>query len=191
MKKFLLIFASIVILLVIIERTILKNNHDMNDQLLHDQYERMENPDALPVGLKVEERAPSFALVTLEGEEVTLEDFRGKKILLNFWATWCPPCKEEMPYMQELFEDYKKDDFVVLAVNVTITEKNRDDVDKFITEHELSFPILMDESGKVARQYEVLSYPTSYFIDSDGVIRAKIVGGVSKEMMYKEMIQLP
>lgn len=191
MKKFLLIFVSIIILLVIIDRTILKKNSGNNDSIQSAKYERMENPESLPVGLKIEERAPSFSLMTLEGKEVTLEDFRGKKILLNFWATWCPPCKEEMPDMEALYEEYKEDDFVVLAVNVTITEKNREDVHKFAEEYKLSFPILMDESGKVASQYDILSYPTSYFIDSDGVVRAKIVGGIKKEVMYKEMILLP
>ncbi|MGG0716885.1 TlpA disulfide reductase family protein [Robertmurraya massiliosenegalensis] len=191
MKKFLLIFVSIIILLVIIDRTILKKNSGENDSIQSAQYERMEDLESLPVGLKIEERAPSFSLTTLDGKEVTLEDFLGKKILLNFWATWCPPCKEEMPDMQELYVEHKEDDFVVLAVNVTITEKNRDDVNKFVEEYELTFPILMDESGKVANQYEILSYPTSYFIDSDGVVRAKIVGGLSKEVMFKEMILLP
>lgn len=191
MKKFLFIIASIVILLFIIDRTILKQSNDDSDKVSREQYEKMEDPDSLPVGLKKEERAPSITITTLDGEDVTLEDYRGKKILLNFWATWCPPCRKEMPDMQRLYEENHDDDFIVLAVNMTNTEKKRSDVARFVEQYQLSFPILMDENGKVAQQYEILSYPTSFFIDSDGVIRGKIVGEMSKEMMYKEIILLP
>ncbi|GIN60913.1 hypothetical protein J27TS8_09060 [Robertmurraya siralis] len=191
MKKFLFIFVSIVILLFIIDRTILKQSSDDSDKVSGEQYEKIADPDSLPVGVKKEERAPSFAITTLDGEDVTLDDYKGKKVLLNFWATWCPPCRKEMPDMQQLYEENRDDDFVVLAVNMTNTEKKRSDVVQFVDHYQLSFPILMDENGKVAQQYEILSYPTSFFIDSDGVIRGKIVGEMSKEMMYKEMILLP
>ncbi|MEK4147700.1 TlpA disulfide reductase family protein [Robertmurraya sp. FSL W8-0741] len=191
MKKFLFIFVSIVILLFIIDRTILKQSSDDSDKVSGEQYEKIADPDSLPVGVKKEERAPSFAITTLDGEDVTLDDYKGKKVLLNFWATWCPPCRKEMPDMQQLYEENRDDDFVVLAVNMTNTEKKRSDVVQFVDHYQLTFPILMDENGKVAQQYEILSYPTSFFIDSDGVIRGKIVGEMSKEMMYKEMILLP
>lgn len=126
MKKFLFIFVSIVILLFIIDRTILKQSSDDSDKVSGEQYEKIADPDSLPVGVKKEERAPSFAITTLDGEDVTLDDYKGKKVLLNFWATWCPPCRKEMPDMQQLYEENRDDDFVVLAVNMTNTEKKKE-----------------------------------------------------------------
>lgn len=191
MKKFLLVAAIIVVALFIIDITILQDDGLVEKTTEGNQYERYEDPSSLPIGLDLEERAPSFTLSTLDGKTVSLEDYKGKKILLNFWATWCPPCKAEMPDMQEMYEENKEKDFVVLGVNVTVTEKNADDVSTFVEDYQLSFPILMDVKGKVAHQFEILSYPTSYFIDSDGVIRGKVIGALSKETMYKEMSLLP
>lgn len=191
MKKILLVIGIIVILLFLLEFTVLKDKKLDNQSNQSETYERMENPDLVPLGLDPEERAPSFTIQTLTGETVSLEDFRGKRILLNFWATWCPPCKEEMPDMQTLYNEFKDQDFVVLAVNVTITEKSSEVVTKFVEDYDLNFPILMDEKGEVAHQYEILSYPTSFFIDSDGIIRKKIVGGLSKKVMQSEMSLLP
>lgn len=191
MKKILLVIGIIVILLFLLEFTVLKDKKLDNQSNQSETYERMENPDLVPLGLDPEERAPSFTIQTLTGETVSLEDFRGKRILLNFWATWCPPCKEEMPDMQTLYNEFKDQDFVVLAVNVTITEKSSEAVTKFVEDYDLNFPILMDEKGEVAHQYEILSYPTSFFIDSDGIIRKKIVGGLSKKVMQSEMSLLP
>lgn len=191
MKKFLIVAAVIAVVLFIIDKTVLKDNGLVEKTIQVDQYEKHENPENLPVGLKKDHRAPTFSIKTLAGETVSLEDYKGKKILLNFWATWCPPCKAEMPDMEELYNEYKDEDFVVLAVNATISEKSRKDVESFVNDYQLTFPILLDEKGTVAAEYEILSYPSTYFIDSDGVVRNKIVGALSKELMYKEMIQLP
>lgn len=191
MKKILLVLVMIVILFVIIDRLVLKDMGKVDKTNQSETYDKMENPDLVPVGLDSEEKAPAFSLQTLTGETVALEDYRGKKILLNFWATWCPPCKEEMPDMQKFYEEYKDADFIILAVNVTTTEKNIENITSFVQDYQLTFPIILDEKGEVAHQYELLSYPTSYFIDSDGIIRNKIVGTLSKEVMYREMMLLP
>ncbi|RTR31041.1 redoxin domain-containing protein [Robertmurraya yapensis] len=191
MKKILLIVAIIIGFLFIMDMTILKDNGLVENTANNEKYEKIEKPNDLPVGLEVEERAPSFELTTLDGEKITSEDLKGKRVLLNFWATWCPPCKEEMPDMQKLYEEYKDEDVVVVGVNVTSTEKNREDVEKFVKEYQLTFPILMDEIGEVTHQFEILSFPTTYFIDSDGVIRSKVIGALSKEKMYAEMNLLP
>lgn len=191
MKKILLIVAIIVGFLFIMDMTLLKDNGLVENTANNEKYEKIEKPNDLPVGLEVEERAPSFELTTLDGEKISSDDLKGKKVLLNFWATWCPPCKEEMPDMQKLYEEYKDEDVVVVGVNVTSTEKNREDVEKFVKEYQLAFPILMDEIGEVTHQFEILSFPTTYFIDSDGVIRSKVIGALSKEKMYAEMNLLP
>lgn len=191
MKKILLIVSIIIGVLFIIDMTLLKDNGLIEDTAIEEKYDKMEKPNDLPVGLEVEERAPSFELTTLDGEKVTSEDMKGKKVLLNFWATWCPPCKEEMPDMQKMYEEYIDEDVVVVGVNVTSSENNRKDVQTFVQELQLTFPILMDETGKVTHQFEILSFPTTYFIDSDGVIRSKVIGALSKEKMYAEIDLLP
>ncbi|WP_121612165.1 peroxiredoxin family protein [Mesobacillus foraminis] len=191
MKKFLMVAASILAVLLIVDMTILKDQGMLSQAGLSGQYSKIDNPEDLPEGLEVKNRAPDFTLQTLNGDEVKLSDYRGKKVLLNFWATWCPPCKAEMPYMQEMYDKYKKEGFEILAVNSTVTEKSEKDVSEFVKKYELSFLIPMDEKNRVSSDYEILAYPTSFFIDANGVIRSKSVGGMTKEFLEKEIKKLP
>lgn len=191
MKKFLLVAAVIVLLLFIVDKTILKDKGVVKQAAQMQKYEKIENAEQLPVGLENGNLAPDFELKDLEGNTVKLSDYRGKTVLLNFWASWCPPCRAEMPYMEKLYKKYKKDNFEVVAVNMTNTEKSREDAEKFVEELGLTFTIPLDEQGVVGADYEVLAYPTSYFIDSDGVIRYKVLGALSEESMEKEIRKLP
>lgn len=191
MKKIGLAIGIIVIFLFILDQTIFKDKGLNHESKQSSTYPKVEDQASVPIGLDEDEKAPSFTIQTIDGKEVSLEQFRGKKILLNFWATWCPPCKKEMPEMQKFYEEYESKDYLVLAVNVTVAEKTSKAVSSFVDDYGLTFPVLMDEKGEVAHQFEILSYPTSYFIDSDGIIRKKIVGGLSKEMLYREMSLLP
>lgn len=134
-------------------------------------------------GIQVGEVAADFALTDLDGEIVRLSDYRGRKVLLNFWATWCPPCKAEMPHVQKFYEEERLRDVVVLGVNLTDTEKSADRVGEFTRERELTFPILLDESGQARSLYRVRAYPTSIFIDSQGVIRGKRQGAMSYDSL--------
>ncbi|MFC0274069.1 TlpA family protein disulfide reductase [Metabacillus herbersteinensis] len=133
-------------------------------------------------GLAKGNAAPNFELQTLSGETVQLADYQGKKVLLNFWATWCGPCRAEMPDMQKLYDKYEGN-VVVLAVNLTNTEKSVESVDAFVKELNLSFPIAIDEEGAINTKYEVLSYPTSYILDEEGRIQTKFAGAMSYETM--------
>ncbi|MFS0637554.1 redoxin domain-containing protein [Mesobacillus foraminis] len=191
MKKFLMVAASILAVLLIVDLTILKDQGMLSQAGLSGQYSKIANPEDLSEGLEVKNRAPDFTLQTLNGDEVKLSEYRGKKVLLNFWATWCPPCKAEMPYMQEMYDKYKKEGFEILAVNSTVTEKSEKDVSEFVKKYELSFLIPMDEKNRVSSDYEILAYPTSFFIDANGVIRSKSVGGMTKEFLEKEIKKLP
>ncbi|HHY73343.1 MAG TPA: redoxin domain-containing protein [Bacillus bacterium] len=141
------------------------------------------------VGLEKGNLAPDFELVTLTGEKVKLSDYRGKKVLLNFWASWCGPCRAEMPDMQELHEEGRKD-FVILAVNATQTEASNESAIKFIKEFGLTFPIAFDEKGTVVKTYQVIALPTSYFIDSEGKINDKHTGTLSYEQMLNGIKKL-
>ncbi len=135
------------------------------------------------VGISEGQSAPDFTLKTTSGKEMKLSEFRGKKVILNFWASWCPPCKAEMPHMQEFYVENKESNATLLSVNLTTAEKKSSDVAKFVDEYELTFPVLLDENGHIGQIYQAYAIPTSYLIDSRGIIRKKIVGPMDKEMM--------
>jgi len=123
---------------------------------------------------KVRMQAPTFALPDLNGHEIKLSDFKGKVVLLNFWATWCTPCREEMPGMQTLWERSREKGFVILAVAADRGSKKQ--VADFAQELTLTFPILLDPDGKVRNRYEVEMLPMSYLIGRDGRISGRVIG---------------
>ncbi|MBX9972629.1 TlpA disulfide reductase family protein [Cytobacillus firmus] len=191
MKKFLLAAAVIVLLLFIVDKTILKEKGVVEQAGQMQKYDKMDDPEDLPVGLEKGNLAPDFELTDMEGNPVKLSDYRGKAVLLNFWASWCPPCRAEMPHMEKLYNKYKGENFDILAVNLTNTEKNSGDAEKFVKELGLTFTIPMDVKGEAGSDYNIMAYPTSYFIDSDGVIREKVLGALNEEYMEKEIKKLP
>ncbi len=131
------------------------------------------DPDSLAVAPRAGSRAPDFSLTSLDGEMVRLSDLRGRPVLLNFWATWCGPCRVEMPHIQERYERHSPD-LLVLAIDM---DESAEIVAPFVSELGLSFPILLDPGGKVNGElYNVRGYPSSYFIDSEGVIRVVQIG---------------
>ena len=142
----------------------------------------------LEIGLQEGNKAPNFGLKTLDGQKVKLSDMVGKKVILNFWATWCPPCKAEMPHMQDFYEEQKNNQVTILAVNLTTSEKSSDNIGSFVKDYGLTFPIVLDSDGQVGQTYQAVTIPTSYIIDTKGVIRKKIVGPMDKEMMT-ELLQ--
>ncbi|MFD1413797.1 peroxiredoxin family protein [Oceanobacillus jeddahense] len=154
---------------------------DVREQL--DSGENNNVSENAEVGLEEGNIAPDFELQTLDGETAKLSDFRGEKVMINFWATWCPPCRAEMPDMEEFYQDK---DIVILAVNLTETENDLQQVEDFINEYKLTFPILLDEEIKVAEQYMIQPIPTSYMIDSNGVISFKAFGSLNYDFMVQE-----
>ena len=135
--------------------------------------------DDLP--LEVDHPAPDFFLRTLNGRSVRLSDYRGKTVVLNFWASWCPPCRREMPDFQTLWEERGPsgpDDLVILAVNL-LPEDTIAAAEGFVDEFGLTFPILLDTSrGEVSRRYGVQALPATFFIDRDGIVRTTALGSV-------------
>ena len=119
-------------------------------------------------GLRVGNRAPNFETTLLDGTPVSLEDFRGQTVLLNFWYTACPPCEIEMPEIQEAYETYADQGFVVLAIN---REELPENITPFANDLNLTFPILLDVEGDIQAQYDIRGYPTTFVIDRDGIIR--------------------
>ncbi|MBA4537542.1 redoxin domain-containing protein [Bacillus aquiflavi] len=133
--------------------------------------------------VKEGKEAPNFELTTLNGEKVKLSDYRGKKVILNFWATWCPPCIAEMPHMQNFYENNKDQGIEIVAVNLTKSEKGETNVADFSKKYSLTFDILLDKEGDIGMQYQAFTIPTSYIIDQNGMIIKKIVGPMDEPMM--------
>ncbi|WP_321531983.1 TlpA disulfide reductase family protein [uncultured Desulfuromonas sp.] len=121
--------------------------------------------------------APDFELGSLQGQTVRLSELRGKVVVLNFWATWCPPCREEVPSMQQLHDMMSGTEFVMLAVN--IEQDGRKTVPVFLQKNPVDFTILFDESGQVRKSYGVAKYPETFIIDPQGRIVEKVIGGIN------------
>jgi len=120
------------------------------------------------------DRAPGFSLETLDGKTVSLADFRGKVVMVHFWATWCPPCVEEMPTLEQLARSMSAKDFEILAVSED--EGGAAAVNAFMQKNGLSIPVLLDPSGQTAKRYGTFKFPETYVIDREGVVRDKAIG---------------
>lgn len=132
--------------------------------------------------------APDFTLQTTDGATVTLSDLRGQAVLVNIWASWCAPCRAEMPAMQRVYEEYKEQGLVILAVNSTVQDSAESAV-SFASELGLTFPILLDIQGVATRLYLVQGLPASFFIGRDGVIREVVPGGPMSEVLLRTRIE--
>lgn len=131
--------------------------------------------------------APDFRLQDLAGAPVQLADLRGQVVLINVWATWCPPCRAEMPAIQAVYEQLRGRGFTVLAVNV---REDADQVRSFMAQHGLTFPALLDSNGAVSALYQSRVYPSSYFIDRTGLVRAVYRGPMSRSVIAGTVEQL-
>ena len=135
----------------------------------------------------VEHPAPEFTLPGLGGAQVALSDFRGRVLLVNVWATWCPPCRAEMPTIQAAYEHYHDQGFAVVAVNL---QEDSSAVATFMREHELTFPALLDADGRVSQSYQAVSLPSSFFVDRQGIIRAVYHGPIPRGVITGTVEQL-
>ncbi|MGM0523647.1 MAG: peroxiredoxin family protein [Bacillota bacterium] len=152
---------------------------------LEENDETNEQTDSGPeVGTSVGNLAPDFMLSSTTGETVSLSDYRGKRVMVNFWGTWCPPCRAEMPDMEKF---YQENDVEILAVNLTPTESNVSDVTDFIDEFGLSFQVLLDEELAVSSQYGIQPVPTSFMVDSNGIVQYVALGAVNYEQMVQAL----
>lgn len=131
-------------------------------------------------------KANNFILYDLNGNEITLNNYLGKKVFVNFWASWCEPCKAEMPAIEKIYQEYKDKDLVILAINIG---ENKKTVERFITDNKYNFQVLLDPKGKIAEEYNVSAIPVSYFINENGDIVNRRVGSMKFEEM-KNYIQL-
>jgi thiol-disulfide isomerase/thioredoxin len=133
--------------------------------------------------------SPDFTLDTLDGNAVTLSELRGKIVVINFWATWCPPCRAETPALEKSYEQYKDVGVVILGVNLTDQDSMRD-VESFVQEFRLTYPILLDRDGTVSNTlYQIKGLPTTFFVSREGIIRTVVVGGPMSETFIRSKIE--
>ncbi|MCA1041855.1 TlpA family protein disulfide reductase [Bacillus infantis] len=127
--------------------------------------------------------APQFQLASIHGKSMKLTDYDGKLIVLNFWATWCGPCNTEMPALNQFSQ--QSEDITVIGINMTDNESSKTAVMQFVKEYEISFPILLDHSGSVFEKYRILSLPSTYFINEDGVIVEYHIGPLTERYLQE------
>ncbi|MBN2043622.1 MAG: TlpA family protein disulfide reductase [Anaerolineales bacterium] len=133
--------------------------------------------------------APDFTLATLEGESISLSDLRGKAVIVNVWASWCGPCRAEMPALEAVYREYAGEDLVLLAVNAA-NQDNLNQAAAFVEELRLTFPVLLDEAGQVQRLYQVSALPSTFFIRPDGTIMEVVFGGPMAEALLRTRVEM-
>ena len=132
--------------------------------------------------LKEGDRAPDFELATLDGRTLKLSDLRGQPVLVNFWATWCTPCKDEMPSIVKAYDAHKADGLRVLAINTTAFDGVQD-VKQFVSNYQMSFDVLLDDTDSVGTGWNTLGLPSSYFIKADGTVAKVHVGAMTADQL--------
>jgi peroxiredoxin len=132
-------------------------------------------------------KAPEFSMTSLSGQQISLKDLRGQGVLVNFWATWCYPCREEMDDLKAAYEKYKDQGIVILGIDM---KEGEETVRKFIESYKITYPILIDMDGKVGDAYNVFGIPSSFFIDKDGVIRDIILGEMNQDSINNKIEKL-
>jgi thiol-disulfide isomerase/thioredoxin len=134
--------------------------------------------------------APAFTLKTLDGSPASLSDHAGHPVLINFWASWCKPCREEMPLIIAAYQAHQQAGLAVLAIDLTDQERSTKDIRKFQTEFQMPFPVLLDEKGKTRKLYALRGVPTSVFVGADGVVRAVNPGPVSEAALQQHLSEI-
>lgn len=140
-----------------------------------------------PVEPVMNAQAPDFTLQTAAGDTVQLSDFLGQPVLINFWATWCGPCRIEMPVIQERFERDKEEGLVVLAVNF---DESLEEVAAYGEELGLTFHLVLDPGGEIQTRYRNRSYPTTFFVDAQGIIRAHHIGVMTEKQLDENLVKI-
>ncbi len=139
-------------------------------------------PDLSTIPVEVDYAAPELNLQDLSGKAVSLQDYAGRVVLVNLWATWCPPCKEEMPALQSFYEERQAQGFVLLGIN---QEETAEVVEPFVASYGLTFPIWLDENYLAQRLFNTSNLPSSFVIDRNGRVRLAWVGGVSEKFLER------
>jgi cytochrome c biogenesis protein CcmG, thiol:disulfide interchange protein DsbE len=133
--------------------------------------------------------APGFTLKTLDGQSVSLSDLRGRPVLINYWTSWCIPCKDELPALQRIYQDYQDKGLVILSINA-IEQDTFEDAQQSVQNNGMTYPVLLDQGEVVWKDYQVMFFPTSFLIDSNGIIRDIVLGSTTEENFRAKIDQL-
>ncbi len=144
------------------------------------------DPGKLEPAPEIGRLAPDFTLADLEGNQVSLSDFQGKAVFINFWATWCPPCRAEMPEIESIYQKYRDQDVAVIGVDLFEPE---DKVREYVQRGGFSWTFVIDTTGVVTRSYGISALPTSFFLDSRGIIRAVNIGPMTERLMEAKLAE--
>ncbi|KGR75027.1 TlpA disulfide reductase family protein [Ureibacillus manganicus] len=191
LKKFIsVIFILILIFVIFFEENTFNKTVQVNEQGVLNETPKNSYDEMTETSLTGSDKiaqtvtfAPEFTLTDMSGANVNLSDFKDKIVILNFWATWCPPCREEMPAMQKFYEQNKENGIEIVAVNLTNIDNGVQAVESFVQDYGLTFPILLDKDGVVGNMYGILTLPTRYILDPEGGVIQKIVGPMNEQMM--------
>ena len=137
--------------------------------------------------------APGFTLKTVDGSRDSLLHYAGHPVLINFWATWCKPCRTEMPWIIDAYRSHQGERLSVLAINLTDQERSTKDIRKFVTEFQMPFPVLLDEKGKARKNYGLRGVPTTVLVGADGVVRRVNQGPITQAWLQQHLpeVQTP
>lgn len=141
-----------------------------------------QSEESVRTGSQIGERAPNMILRNLQGDKVSLADYQGRIVLVNFWATWCPPCREEMPDLQRIYEDHDGR-VIVIGVNMTKAETDDDHIHLFVQDSHVTFPIVLDPEGEAMNDYLIVASPTTFVLDENGIIRERFLGAVQYDTL--------
>lgn len=170
------LFISCMLLIVLSLGVIKYYNKDLSNKKVNIESKKNEEPKKI--------KAIDFKLVDINGKERTLSEFKGKKVFLNFWATWCGYCKTEMKDIQKLYDESKDKNIVILAVDVG---ESKDKVKDFINNNKYTFTVLLDKDQEITKAYGIQGFPTTLFIDEEGYVYSGIQGGMSIDIMRREL----
>ncbi len=131
---------------------------------------------------------PDFSLQTPEGQTMSVAGLRGKVVIVNFWASWCAPCRLEMPAIQKVYAAYHDQGLDVLGVNAT-AQDSKDNALRFASQEGVTFPVLLDQQGLIALRFSSAGLPTTYFVDRKGVIRSIVIGGPMSEALIRSKVE--
>ncbi|NOX63049.1 MAG: TlpA family protein disulfide reductase [Chloroflexi bacterium] len=129
-------------------------------------------------------RAPDFAMHQADGETIYLSDYQGRPVIINFWATWCPPCRAEMPELVRVYNEYKDDGLVIIAVD---SMESQEAVAEFVKAFRMNMPVVIDAQGQVMSAYKTQSLPSSFFIDRNGVVQVRWIGILTPEILQQNL----
>lgn len=183
MKKVISLLV-VIILVAIMVGTYIKNEKEASLAINEHALGKEVSLDPSEIGIEKGQFAPDFTLTTLSGEKITLSELKGKKVVLNFWATWCPPCKDEMPHFQKYYEKYEKEDNVeIVAVNLTYARETNERVQQFIDSFGITFPVPLMEDEEIGKPYRIVTIPSTFFIDTEGRIQKNIKGPLDADLL--------